>query len=106
MLRLRLLAFFLPSLTKARDNNTPAIKITSSSASLEATFVVRFVAAAFWRGCGQIFVAAASCATKVCSKSLRVSSGLVLQAQCRQTGHCRTQSFACRRFRALRLERA
>jgi len=28
-------------------------------------FVARFVAAAFWRGCGQIFVAAASCATKV-----------------------------------------
>ena len=29
------------------DNNTPAIKITSSSVSLEAMFVARFVAAAF-----------------------------------------------------------
>jgi len=28
-------------------------------------FVAGFVAAAFWRGCGQIFVAAASCETKV-----------------------------------------
>jgi len=39
-------------------------------------FVARFVAAAFWRGCRQIFVAAGSCATKVRNKSLRVSSGL------------------------------
>jgi len=61
-----LISFFLHSLAKAPDNNTPAIKITSSSVSLEAMFVVHFVAAAFWRGCGQIFVAAASCATKVC----------------------------------------
>jgi len=49
-----LISFFLHSLTKAPDNNTPAIKITSSSVSLEAMFVARFVAAAFWRGCGQI----------------------------------------------------
>jgi len=46
---------------------------TSSSASPEAMFVAHFVAAAFWHGWGQIFVAAASCATKVCNKSLRVS---------------------------------
>jgi len=39
-------------------------------------FVARFVAAAFWRGCGQIFVAAAGCATKVRNNSLGVSSGL------------------------------
>ena len=71
-----LISFFLHSLTKAPDNNTPAIKITSSSVSLEARFVARFVAAAFWRGWGQIFVATASCATKVRNKSLRVSSGL------------------------------
>jgi len=64
------------SLTKASDNNTPAIKIPPSSVSLEAMFVARFVAAVFWRGCGQIFVAATSCATKVRNKSLRVSSGL------------------------------
>jgi len=41
-----------------------AIKITSSSVSLEAMFVARFIAAAFSGGCRQIFVAAASCATK------------------------------------------
>ena len=70
-----LISFFLRSLTKAPANNTPAIKITSSSVSLEAMFVTRFVAAALWRGCGQIFVAAASCAI-VRNKSLRVSSGL------------------------------
>jgi len=70
------ISFFLQSLTKAPHDNTPAIKITSP-VSLEATFVVRSVAAAFghgyhththnntWHGCGQIFVAAASCATKV-----------------------------------------
>jgi len=57
--------FFLHSLTKASDNNIPALKITSSSVKLEAMCVARFVAAAFWRGCGQIFVVAASCATKV-----------------------------------------
>ena len=45
--------------------------------SLEAIFVARFAAAAFWRGCGQIFVAAASCATKVRNKSLRVSQGYI-----------------------------
>jgi len=50
MLRLR-----LHSLTKASDNNTAAIKITSLSVSLETMFVACFVAAAFWRGCGQIF---------------------------------------------------
>jgi len=44
--------------------------------SIEAMFVARFVAAAFWRGCGQIFVAAAGCATKVRNNSLGVSSGL------------------------------
>jgi len=71
-----LISFFLHSLTKAVDNNT-LIKIISSSVSLEAMFVARFVAAAFWRGCGQIFVAAASCATKVRNKSLCVSSGLI-----------------------------
>jgi len=32
--------------------------------SLEAMFVARFIAAAFSGGCRQIFVAAASCATK------------------------------------------
>jgi len=51
-------------LTKAPDNNTPAIKITWS-VLLEAMFVAHFVAAAFWHGCGQIFIAAASCAIKV-----------------------------------------
>ena len=71
-----LISFFLLSLTKAPDNNTPAIKITSSPVSLEAMFVARFVAAAFWRGCGQICVDTASCATKVRNKSLRVSSVL------------------------------
>jgi len=71
-----LISFFLHSLTEAPDNDTP-IKITSSSpVSLEAMFVTRFVAAAFLRGCGQIFVAAASCARKVRNKSLRVSLGL------------------------------
>jgi len=75
MLRLRLLAFFYHSLTKAADNNTPAIKITSLSVPLEAMFVARFITAALWHGCGQIFVAAASCGTKVRNKSLRVSSG-------------------------------
>jgi len=71
------------SLTKASDNNTPAIKITSSSVSLEAMFVARFVAAALRRGCGQIFDTVASCATKVHNKSaLRVSSGSeILQRQ-------------------------
>ena len=38
-------------------------------------FVPHFVAAAFWRGCGHIFVAAASCATKIRNKILRVSWG-------------------------------
>jgi len=42
---------------------------------LEAMFVAHVVAAAFWRGCGHIVVAAASCATKVRNKSLRVSLG-------------------------------
>ena len=46
------------------------------SVSLEAMFVARFVAAACWRSCGQIFVTAASCSTKICNKSARVSSGL------------------------------
>jgi len=71
-----LISFFLHSLTKSPDNNTPAVKTTASSMSLEAMFVARFVAAAFWRGCGQIFLAATSCAAKVRNKSLRVSSGL------------------------------
>ena len=44
--------------------------------SREAMFVARFVAAACWRSCGQIFVTAASCSTKICNKSARVSSGL------------------------------
>ena len=66
-----LISFFLHSLTKAPDDSTSGIKLTSSSVSLEAVFVARFVAAAFWPGCGQIFVAAASCATKVRNKSLR-----------------------------------
>jgi len=39
-------------------------------------FVARFVAAAVWRGCRQIFVAAARCATEVRNKSLHVSSWL------------------------------
>jgi len=52
------------------------ITLTSSSVSPEAMFVARLVAAGFWHGCGQIFVAAAGCATKVRNKSLRVSSGL------------------------------
>jgi len=39
-------------------------------------FAARFVAAAFWHGFGQIFVAAARCTTKVRNKSLRLSSGL------------------------------
>jgi len=56
-------------------NNTSEIKITSS-VSLEAMFAARFVAAAFWHGFGQIFVAAARCTTKVRNKSLRLSSGL------------------------------
>jgi len=43
-----LISFFLQSLTKA-PHNTPAIKITSPG-SLEATFVVRSVAAAFGHG--------------------------------------------------------
>jgi len=70
-----LISFFLHSLRKAPDSNSPSIKIPSSSVSLEAMFVARFVAAVFRRGCGQIFVAATSCATKVRNKSLRVSSG-------------------------------
>jgi len=36
-------------------------------------FVARFVTAAFWRGCRQIFVAASSCATESRNKSLHVS---------------------------------
>ena len=63
-----LISFFLHSLRKAPDNNTLTIKIASSSVSLEAIFVARFVAAAFWRGCGQIFVAATSCAKKSATK--------------------------------------
>ena len=59
-----LISFFLHSLPKAPDN-TAAIKITSSSVSHEAMFVASLGAAAFWRGCGHIFVAAASCATNV-----------------------------------------
>jgi len=46
------------------DNNTPAIKITSSSVTwshLRCTFCCGCILAC----CGQIFVAAASCATKV-----------------------------------------
>jgi len=65
-----LISFFLHSLTKVPDNNTQAVKITSSSVSLEAVSVAGFVAAAFWRGCRQIFVPAASCATKVHNKSV------------------------------------
>ena len=70
-----LISLFLNLLKTAPDNSTPAIKITSSFVSVEAMFVARIVAVAFWRGCWQICVAAASCATKVRNKSLRVSSG-------------------------------
>jgi len=38
----------------------------------EAMFVAHFVAAAFCRGCGQIFVAATSCAAKVHNKKVYV----------------------------------
>jgi len=34
---------FFHSLTKVADNNTPAVKITSLSVSVEATFVAHFV---------------------------------------------------------------
>jgi len=44
-------------------------------------FVARFVAAAFWRGCAQIFVGAASCATEDRYGSLRVLSKLLLQTE-------------------------
>jgi len=72
----KLISFFLHSLRKAPDNSTPAIKIPPSSVSLETMFVARFVAAAFWRGCEQIFVVATSCATKVHNKNLGVSLAL------------------------------
>jgi len=39
MLRLRLLAFFVHSLTKATDNHTPEIKIPSSSVSLKPSLL-------------------------------------------------------------------
>jgi len=61
------------------------------SVLLEAMFVARFVAAAFWRGCGQIFIAAASCATKVYVCHQGNGSYPVIDAVyfCANLWHCR-----------------
>jgi len=56
--------------------------------AIEAMFVARFVAAAFWRGCGQIFVAVASCATKIRNKSTCVIR--LISTITRNVGQCLT----------------
>ena len=74
MLRLRLLPFSY-SLTKTPENNTPATKITSLYASLEAIFVAHFVAAVLWHGYGQIFC----CCSKLRNKSSQQKSTCVIR---------------------------
>ena len=66
------ISFFLYSLTKLPDNNAPAVKITLSSVSLKNYVCCSCILAC----CGQIFVAAASCTTKVyvCHQGNKVTS--------------------------------
>ena len=65
------------SLTKAADNNTPAVKITSLSVSLEATFVAHFVTVLrHFDMAADRFLLLQQAAQQMYATSLRVSSGL------------------------------
>ena len=86
-----LISFLLNLLTTASGNSAPAIKVTLSFVSLEAMFVARFVAAAFWRGCGLLLpncglLLLQQVGQQKSAKSLRVSSGL----------ETRSSAFGCR----------
>jgi len=74
VLRLCLLVIFLHSLTKAPDNNTPAIKITSSSVTWS------LVCCAFCCSCILVWLQTDfCCCSKLCNKSLQQKSTCVVR---------------------------